>query len=704
MITISKHMSHAILLAGLLSALSWAQPEKRPMTLVDLLEVPSLSDPQLSLDGRHLLFVLAEPDWEINGRVRHIWRADLKGGASTQMTNGSGGEWSPRWSPDGKSIAFLAQRGPSRSPQIYLMNTGGGEARQLSNHVASRPVEDAHFPPLSEIRWSPDGDWIYFAAFDPPSPEEEQREKSKDDVYAFNENYEQRHLWKISPADGVEHRITEGDFSVLSYALARDGEKVVLHQAPNPRHDYGNRGEVWVMNADGTEPVQLTRNNVPEAPNCCGGSGARLSPDNRRVLFLAKSNEKFEFQYKASIFVVPASGGAAELLLPDLPYEVKQASWSMEGDAIYFVANMGVHSELFRLELSTQKVHQLTDAKHRVHNWNYQPSADLHVFAIDQPGNPGDFWVLPALGAGTPTRVTKRFDYLTQDFELPRQEMTAWKGVDGVRIEGMLHYPLNYEAGKRYPFVMQLHGGMGSSNQYGFGGWRDFIAMLAAQGYAVLEPNYRGSGGYGSEFERDIMGHFFNNSHLDIMAGADHVIEMGIADSDRMVVMGWSSGGYLTNKIITFTDRFKAASSGASAVNWISFYSQSDVRYFRTAYFLGTPWQKDNPIENYWEQSPLSQIANVTTPTLVLVGEEDVRVPAPQSVELYRALKSNGVPTRLYIAPREGHGWRELRHQLFKMNAELDWFEKYAMGRDYTWEKAPVETTDDEKGKGSTQP
>ena len=196
------------------------------MTLVDLLEVPSLSDPQLSPDGRHLLFVLAEPDWEINGRVRHIWRVDLKGGAATQMTNGAGGESSPRWAPDGKSIAFLAQRDSSRSPQIYLMSNGGGEARQLSNHVAARPVEDAHFPPLSEIHWSPDGDWIYFAAFDPPSPEEEQREKSKDDVYAFNENYEQRHLWKISPADGVEHRITEGDFSVLSYALARNGKKV----------------------------------------------------------------------------------------------------------------------------------------------------------------------------------------------------------------------------------------------------------------------------------------------------------------------------------------------------------------------------------------------------------------------------------------------------------------------------------------------
>jgi dipeptidyl aminopeptidase/acylaminoacyl peptidase len=300
--------------------------------------------------------------------------------------------------------------------------------------------------------------------------------------------------------------------------------------------------------------------------------------------------------------------------------------------------------------------------------------------------------------------VTHVFDYLARDFILPRQEKIEWKGVDGVSIEGMLHYPLDYEDTKRYPLVMELHGGMGSSNQFGFGSWSRFFPVLTAKGYAVLAPNYRGSGGYGSDFERDIMGHFFHNSHLDVMAGADRVIELGIADGDRMVVRGWSSGGYLTNKIITFTDRFKAASSGASAVNWISFYSQSDVRYFRTAYFGGTPWQKDAPADFYWEQSPLSDIANVKTPTLVLVGKEDVRVPAPQSVELYRALKSNGVPTRLYIAPREGHGWRELHHQLFKMNVELEWFERYAMGREHVWEKAPSDSVENTESKAPTQP
>jgi dipeptidyl aminopeptidase/acylaminoacyl peptidase len=216
-----------------------------------------------------------------------------------------------------------------------------------------------------------------------------------------------------------------------------------------------------------------------------------------------------------------------------------------------------------------------------------------------------------------------------------------------------------------------------------------FIPVLTAKGYAVLLPNYRGSTGYGDDFVRDMVGGYFTQSHLDVMAGVDHLIKLGIADGERMVKMGWSAGGHMTNKIITHTDRFKAASSGAGAINWISMYGQSDTRTYRTPWFGGTPWQKDAPIDLYWGHSPLKDVWKVKTPTIILVGEKDVRVPFPQSLELYRALKSNGVAAHLYVAPREPHGWSELRHQLFKMNIELEWFEKHAMGREYNWEKTP---------------
>jgi dipeptidyl aminopeptidase/acylaminoacyl peptidase len=215
------------------------------------------------------------------------------------------------------------------------------------------------------------------------------------------------------------------------------------------------------------------------------------------------------------------------------------------------------------------------------------------------------------------------------------------------------------------------------------------VQVLAARGYAVFRPNHRGSTGYGDAFLRDMVGHYFNEAHHDVLLGVDHLIAIGLADPDRLIKMGWSAGGHMTNKIITVTDRFKAASSGAGAGNWVSMYAQSDMRRNRTPWFGGTPWQKDAPIDLYWAQSPLKDVANVTTPTLFIVGEADPRVPPPQSVEMYRGVKAAGVPTKLYLAPREAHNWMELRHRLFKMNVELEWFEEHALGREYMWERAP---------------
>ncbi len=412
------------------------------------------------------------------------------------------------------------------------------------------------------------------------------------------------------------------------------------------------------------------------------------------VLFRTGSNEDFETYYNGNLFVVNATGGEPRLLLSDLPHGIDDASWLADGKSIYFTANTGVCRELFAVDVTTEKLTQLTNGDHAVRSWTYVPKASRHVFSIGEPTNPGDVWTLDASREGRPKRTTDVFGYVSKDFVLPRQEAIQWKGADGVTAEGLLFYPLDYQPGQRYPLVVQTHGGPASSDKFGFPRWRDYIPVLAAKGYAVLKPNYRGSTGYGDPFLRDMVGHYYQNAHLDVMAGVDHVIELGIADGERMAKMGWSGGGHMTNKIITHTDRFKAASSGAGAVNWISMYGQSDVRIYRTPWFGGTPWQKNAPIEVYWEHSPLKDIWKVKTPTIVLVGENDVRVPPPQSVELYRALRTNGVPTHLDIAPREPHGWRELRHELFKMNVELDWFEKHALGRAHVWEKAPPDRVD----------
>jgi len=240
---------------------------------------------------------------------------------------------------------------------------------------------------------------------------------------------------------------------------------------------------------------------------------------------------------------------------------------------------------------------------------------------------------------------------------------------------------------------VQLHAGPHESDKFGWGPGviMNYVPVLTAKGYAVFRPNYRGSAGYGNAFRRDVVHGYFNNMHLDVMAGVDALIKNGIANPDRLAVMGWSAGAHLTNKLITWTNRFKAASSGAGAADWISFFANSDARAIRAEWFGGFPWQKNVPIEPFWSNSPLKDVARVRTPTLLFAGEDDPRVPMSQVEELYRGLAANGVETRFYVAPREGHQWRELRHQIFKANSELEWFDRHVLGRTYQSEQPPAD-------------
>jgi len=673
--TISRRVFSGALLAALVCGTIPGEAQaRRRLTLIDLLNVPRLTDPQLSPDGRQIVYELAEADWKADKRVSHVWRVGADGNGLVRMTSGAG-EQGARWSPDGSAIAFYGKRGGEAEAQVYLIPNGGGEAKAVTHHATS----------VSRVSWSPDGKSIYFTAPDPKSAEAKERDTAKDDVFAFDENYQQTHVWRVAVDTGAETRITSGDFSVLDYQLSRDGRKIAHQRAPNPLLGYADQGEVWVMDADGSHPVQLTKNDIPE-------NGASLSPDGSQLLFLAAANERFDKYYNRKVFVMPAGGGPHRIVSPtDVPYEIERAIWSKDGKSIYFLANMGIHAELFVMPAAGGPPKQLTDGPHSIGGWSME--GDRHAFTLDEATNPGDVWALTP-GASAPTRVTHVFDYLAKEFDLPREEKIQWKGADGVTVEGLLFYPVGYEQGQRYPFAVQTHGGPQASDRFGFGSWEYYPQVLAAKGYVVLQPNYRGSTGYGDPFLRDMVGHYFQNSHLDVMAGVDEAIRRGIADPERMVKSGWSGGGHMTNKIITFTDRFKAAASGAGAANWLSMYAQSDTRTQRTPWFGGTPWQKNAPIDLYWSNSPLKDVANVKTPTIFFVGQQDPRVPMPQSVEMYRALKSNGVPTHLYVAPREPHVWEELRHELFKMNAELEWFEKYATKRPYTWEKAPDEKSD----------
>jgi dipeptidyl aminopeptidase/acylaminoacyl peptidase len=659
--------------AGLPGAASARQgaPAPKPMSLIDLANLQRIVGYQLSPDGRTLVYGLSVTDWKSGRLTYHLWRQDASGGAPTQLTFSPGDAPIIQWSPDGKTILFV------RDGQFWLISADGGEPRALTKHPTTP----------SAPSWSPDGTAVYFVAADPPTADDRERVRLRDDVVAVDETFRHRQLWKIVVSTGAETQITSGESSVKTYSLSADGKRMAVQRAPSPNDMDAYRGEVWVMDTTGENARVLTSNSIEE-------KSLDISPDGTQVLFTADTNERFEFYYPTNLFVVSTTGsGAPRLAAPDVTSSFDQAVWAPDGKSIFASVNMGVHTELFRVDVASRRAHQLTDGTHFIPpGWSAVRGAGKIVFQVDEPARWGDVWTMPMTGdRPTPARVTRQFDDLERTFAIPRQEKAEWKGADGVAVEGVLSYPAGYREGQRYPLVVQLHGGPMESDKFGIGAGSMLFygPVLTGKGYFVLRPNYRGSAGYGAAFVRDVNDGYFHQMVPDVMRGVDALIARGLVDQDRLVLTGWSAGGTLVDKLVTMTDRFKVASSGAGISNWVSLYGQTDSTSYRRTWFGGTPWRKDAPFELFWSNSPISDVSNVKTPTLFFAGEADTRVPKEQSLEMFRALRSLNVPTQLLVAPSEGHDWRQLPHLLRKANLELEWFEKYVNGRAYAPEKTP---------------
>ena len=639
------------------------------MTLVDMLSLPRIAGdaPQLTRDGRRLIFTMLTTDWAANRRIPQIWIVNADGSGLRQLTSAEGGASGGNWSRDDTLVSFLS-RG-----NIFVVSADGGTPKQLSAH--STPLS-----PADRTMWSPDAKYIYFLAADAATSADEARAALREDVASYDE-YRQKHVWRIRVSDGKEEQLTTGDFSDVDFSLGSTGVLLAL-RAPTPLPDDYHRAELWRMTADGTDPVQLTRNDLLE-------QDFSVSPDGGHVIFLARANDTQEPYYNANLFMMPTSGGTPHLVLANFPYEVLRAAWSADGSSVWMIANMGVHTEIFQADIRSRIPRQVTKGDHQIVPNLWSLTGDRQALVIDEPARIGEVWTL-APDARTPTRVTGVYDFLDRDFLLPRQEKIVWKGADGVPVEGILTYPIGYTPGTKYPLVVQLHGGPEDSDKFGWGTvYLNYHAALAARGYAILRPNYRGSSGYGNAFYREPVGGYFKQSPTDVLAGVDRVVAMGVGDPDQIAISGWSAGGHLVNKLITTTTRFKAASVTAGAADWISLYGETDTRSDRDLWFGGSVWQKDAPILTYWQQSPIKDAWNVRTPTLFFAGERDSRVPEAQAIEMFRALKAHEVPAELNVAPREGHTWVLPRHQLFKMNREIEWFDKYVRNMPYTPEVAP---------------
>ncbi len=372
--------------------------------------------------------------------------------------------------------------------------------------------------------------------------------------------------------------------------------------------------------------------------------------------------------------------------------------WSKDGKTIYFNGGWGATEQLFAVSLETGKTTELTHVKGVVRASQDDDTGVLLIRYTD-PASPINIYTaaLPSVDRQADWKRLTDSNPRVAQFELGSTEAIRWKSTDGTMVEGVLVKPVGYTPGKRYPLIVQIHGGPQSATLLSFSGnYGNYSNIYAAHGFFCLLPNYRGSTNYGEKFKMQIVGDYFRQGYEDIMAGVDYLIQQGLVDENKMGVMGWSAGGHWSNWILTHTHRFKAISSGAGVMNWTSMYAQTDTHVVREFYLNGTPYDQ---FQHYWDESPLKYIKNAKTPTLIHVLEGDPRVPRPQSEELHMALKRLGVPTEFLVYPGSTHGIPDMRNQMVKMVSEFGWFEKWINGHEgwFDWKTLNETLKDDSK-------
>ncbi len=696
---------------------------EKPMTFLDVLHVRSVSGGTLSRDGKWFAYALSSLDWKAGKRFTDLHLTETATGAKRQLTfTADKNESDPAFSPDGQWLAFLSDR-EGGATQVYLLALGGGEARKISDvaggvssfawapngqHIAmlagragQRQIylyevgsagharqARKHATAVESFRWAPDGSAIYFTAADAADESERRRLELKFDVRIVDSPKAPLHLWALQMPPGEAVRLTSGkDFSVTGFQVAMSGGWIGFTGAAADRHNTdvaSQRSDAFLLHAPTGKLERLTANGVREGLPV-------VSPDGKWVAMTAP--EDFQYFRRMRLYLRSTAGGDwRKAPANHWDYEVAAPEWSRDGAKLYFDTGVSTSRHVFAIDAASGAIQQLTDRPGSL-SASYHRDTDQFIVSATDPAHPNDYYLAPASAAGQLNRWKKMTDANPQiaEFALGATETVRWKSTDGAMVEGVLVKPVGYEPGKRYPLIVQVHGGPASATVLGFAGsYSNYHHVFAAGGYVVLAPNYRGSTNYGEKFRAQIAGDYFRQGYEDIMAGVDHLIAQGLVDPGRMGYMGWSAGGHWSNWTLTHTDRFKAISSGAGAMNWISMYAQNDSQFNREHYFSGKPY--DN-WEGWWNQSPLKYIKNAKTPTLIHVGHDDPRVPRPQSEELHMALKKLGVPTEFIVYPRMGHGLTEPRFQMVKMVAEYNWFEKWIKGKQqwFDW-KELVET------------
>ncbi len=671
----------SILILTLLAIALGAAGEKR-MTIEDSLAIKNVGAPQFSPDGNRIAYTISEWDRKENRRTTHIWVVSADGGPSTKLTNGEKGESAPQWSPDGSRIAFLADR--DKGNQVWIIPVDGGEAEKLTSEENN----------AQSFRWSPDGKQIAFVTRDVPKDKAEREKKKKDkfDTIVVDTDFSYSHLWTINVETKEKKRLTEGNFSASNPQWSPNGASIafVMSRSGVQESTFTDISEdrntdIYIVAASGGSPRQITTNPAAD-------TNPQWSPDGKWIAYTSNTDQR-SWAAKTDVMLIPPEGGAPRNLTKDFFESAGFGlAWSPDGNTLYFSSGVGTYTHIFSVptdgDKAGGKVAQITRGDRNYGGFDiagyaiklvtppFNPNEPAYTpnwkiaYLVNDSLTPEDIWVAPLKQMDQAKKITWT-NPQTKDFALAETSVIKWKGPDDFDIEGVLVKPLGYEAGKGYPLILQIHGG-----PYGrFGDTFNSRAQIwAANGYAVLMPNPRGSTGYGHQFTIANVGDWGGKDFKDIMAGVDAVIARGITDPDKLVVMGGSYGGFMTFWTITQTDRFKAAIGHAGISDWYSFHGQSDIPGLMEYGFLGQPWTST---EVYRKWSPMTYVDRAKTPIMITHGERDLRVPISQGEQYYRALKKRGVEVVFLRYPREGHGITEPNHQIDLFERQLAWFDSH---------------------------
>ena len=736
-----------------------AQPSKRPMTSLDQQEMRSATPPVVSPDGKWALYTISTPDWKADRRQSDLYVASTAAGLSStrQLTFTKDKNEGPAlWTNDGGIVfasdrdaapagAAAAEAGGGRGGgrgggaggggnQLYYMRADGGEAQKITEgpgvgpfhftrdfqwliYSAGRgeaqqlhalpgnaltsgsPVQLTHHPtPVQNWQITKDGKTIFFLSPETVDPDGPRRTQAKFGVMIRNPPEPRVQLWSLDIASHATKQLTrDSSDSITRMTVSDDGKWVGFNATLDDRYqrginEEGDNMDVYLLEVATGKVERLTNNqDISE-------SAVSFSPDSSLVAFSAPDD--YTFMHLNKVYVRPVGGGQWRKLGTGFDFDLNVGWWSRDAKTIYFNTGMHATTQLFSLDVASNKVTQITHEKASVNVSRDDATNTILINYADPSSPPSEYTVasLDQVGSKSAwTRLTKPNPQV-DTFALGEEEEITWKSTDGTMVGGLLLKPVGYEKGKKYPLIVQIHGGPAAADVLSFNG---SAQMYAGAGYAVLKPNYRNSTNYGEKFKIESQGDYFTKGYEDIMTGVDSLIAQGIVDGNQMGVMGWSAGGHWSNWILTHTNRFKAISTGAGVMNWISMYAQSDNQRVRQ-WYMGDKLPYDD-YDHWFAQSPLKYIKNAKTPTMIHVVQGDPRVPRPQSEELHMALKRLGVPTEFFVYPGNTHGIPDPRDQYTKAMAEFAWMEHWVRGKDTKFEwKELLKTLEDRNAKAST--